>query len=548
MAQEEKLGSSDDPYPSTSRTAELDVAPPSVTPSWAAIDTAAKPRPCAPAVPHNSGAYPREGLAPVSWRDRYFPGVSDADWNDWKWQFRNRITTLAELDDFFPLADEDRAAVRDVLHEFRMGITPYYLSLIDPHDRRDPLYLQSVPTVEEFLNLRVGDEDPLAEDQFSPVPGITHRYPDRCLMVPTNSCALYCRYCTRKRIMEEGEAPLPKSALDPMIDYIARTPTIRDVIISGGDPLTFSTARIEELLRRLRAIPHLEIIRFGSRVPVTLPQRVTPELCAVLERYGPIWINTHFNHPREVTAEAAEACLRLVRCGIPVNNQAVLLRGVNDDPVVIRSLVHALMRARVRPYYLYHCDPVKGAHHFRTTVAKGIEIIENLRGHTSGLAIPTYVIDAPGGGGKIPVQPNYLLAYEQGRAILRNFQGRIFVYDDPVAGEAPKGPVVTTRPRFFVPDALNGDINVQRARTSAQNALAGLDPRLVGHVGGHGLGNGKPIFQNVMPGGRIAAQQAGLAKPLRGANGTNGKALPLAPPAPANGNGNGSGAGGGCGG
>jgi len=537
MGQEEKsLGSSDDPYPSTSRTAVLEVAQGSAsaghTPSWAAIDPLAKPRSCAPAVPHNSGAYPRADLTPTTWRDRYFPGVTDEQWGDWKWQFRNRITTLAELDAFFPLADEDRAAVREVLHEFRMGITPYYLSLIDPHDRKDPLYLQAVPTVEEFLNLRVGEEDPLAEDQFSPVPGITHRYPDRCLMLPTNSCALYCRYCTRKRIMEEGEAPLPKSALDPMIDYIKRTPTIRDVIISGGDPLTFSTARIEELLQRLREIPHLEIIRFGSRVPVTLPQRITPELCAVLEKYGPIWINTHFNHPREVTAEAAEACKRLVRCGIPVNNQAVLLKGVNDDPVTIKSLVHALMRACVRPYYLYHCDPVKGAHHFRTTVAKGLEIIENLRGHTSGLAIPTYVIDAPGGGGKIPIQPNYLLSYEQGRAIVRNFQGRIFVYDDPVADDAKKGPAVTQKPRFFVPDALNGDINVQRQRHSAQNALAGIDPRLVGHVGQNGFGNGKAVFNNVMPGGRIAAAQSGYVKP---STGVSFKTLAVVPSGPSTG-------------
>ncbi|HVY60148.1 MAG TPA: KamA family radical SAM protein [Planctomycetota bacterium] len=485
----------DDP-PSRSGTVELDIAPRQGAPSWSAPRLAAPPRPCAPAVPHNASAYPRPELAPVTWRERLFPDVADEQWNDWKWQFRNRITTLAELERFFPLAATDRDAVKDVLHEFRMGITPYYLALINPDDPADPLYKQAVPTVEEFLNLHVGEEDPLAEDQFSPVPGITHRYPDRCLMLPTNSCALYCRYCTRKRIMEEGEAPLPKSALDPMIDYIKRTPTIRDVIISGGDPLTFSTARIEELLQRLREIPHLEIIRFGSRVPVTLPQRITPELCAVLEKYGPIWINVHFNHPREVTAEAALACDRLIKCGISVNNQAVLLRGVNDDAVIVKSLVHALMRIKVRPYYLYHCDPVKGAHHFRTTVAKGIEIIENLRGHTSGLAIPTYVIDAPGGGGKIPVNPQYLLAYEQGRAILRNFQGRIFVYDDPVYEDnRPAAP----KPKFFVPDQINGDINVQHTLVNG-SALKNLDPKLVGHVGSTGVG--KPIFQNVMPTGK----------------------------------------------
>ncbi len=516
--EEKSVGSSDDPYPSTSRTVEVG-APPcqGKAPTWAPPRNAAAPRPCPPAVPTNPEAYPRPGLAPVSYRERYFPEIPDADWNDWKWQFRNRVTTLAELDRFFPLGEEERAALAEVLHEFRMGITPYYLSLIDPDDPRDPLRLQAVPTVEEFLNLHVGEEDPLAEDQFSPVPGITHRYPDRCLMLPTNSCALYCRYCTRKRIMEEGEAPLPKSALDPMIDYIKRTPTIRDVIVSGGDPLTFSTARIEELLQRLREIPHLEIIRFGSRVPVTLPQRITPELCDVLSKHGPIWINVHFNHPREVTREAEIACDRLLRAGIPLNNQAVLLRDVNDDPVVIRSLVHALMRIKVRPYYLYHCDPVKGAGHFRTTVAKGIEIIESLRGHTSGLAIPTYVIDAPGGGGKIPVQPQYLLAYEQGRAILRNFQGRIFVYDDPVYDQPAVA--ASQKPRYFVPDVLNGDINVQHARVNGA-ALKELDPRLVGHIGGNG--HGKPIFQNVMPGGRVANFKTLTVLPANGKSNGNG--------------------------
>jgi lysine 2,3-aminomutase len=531
--------SPDDPYPSSWLTAERRAR---IT-EWPEPRCEARGTPCAPAVNTNPGAYPRPDLFPTTWRERYFPGVPDEQWTDWKWQFRNRITTLAELERFFPLTADDRAALKEVLHEFRMGITPYYLSLIEPGNPRDPMWIQSIPTVDEFLNSRIGEEDPLAEDQFSPVPGITHRYPDRCLFISTNSCALYCRYCTRKRIMEEGEAPLPKSALDAMIDYIARTPTIRDVVVSGGDPLTFSTARIEELLARLRAIPHLEIIRLGSRVPVTLPQRITPELCAVLEKYGPIWINVHFNHPREVTREAEIACDRLIRCGIPLNNQAVLLRGVNDDPVVIKSLVHALMRIKVRPYYLYHCDPVRGAHHFRTTVAKGLEIIESLRGHTSGLAVPTYVIDAPGGGGKIPIQPQYMLAYEQGRAILRNFQGRIFQYDDPVLEDSK--PAGGMKPRFFVPDALNGDITV-RSRLAAEknegeesrngrgangngHALAGIDARLVGYLGANG--HGKPIFQNVVgpKNGNGNGHGAGNGNPLKAlaivaepANGVNG--------------------------
>jgi len=386
-----------------------------------------------PAVHVNQGAYPRAELAPVSYRDYYYPGVRDDEWHDWRWQFRNRVTTLAQLDRFFPLTTDERTALKEILHEFRLGITPYYLSLIDPQDPADPMRIQAVPSIAEFLDRNSGQEDPLGENQFSPVPSIVHRYPDRCLLIATNACALYCRYCTRKRIMHEGEAPPPRSVLQTAVDYIARTPAIRDVIVSGGDPLTWSTDRIEELLRQLRAIPHLEIVRIGSRVPVTMPQRITPELCAMLDRYGPIWINVHFNHPREVTADAARACDRLLRCGIPLNNQSVLLKGVNDDADTIRSLVHALMRIKVRPYYLYHCDRVHGAEHFRTTVEKGLEIIESLRGHTSGLAVPTYVIDAPEGGGKVPIQPQYLVSYRGGRAILRNFQHRVFDYLDPVS-------------------------------------------------------------------------------------------------------------------
>jgi lysine 2,3-aminomutase len=428
-----------------------------------------------PAAHLNGAAYPRPGLAPVSWRQHYFPDVMDADWNDWRWQFRNRIRSLDALDAFLPLSAAARGALKVVLREFRLGITPYYLSLIDPADPADPLRLQSVPSIEEAIYGDLGTADPLSEDEFSPVPGITHRYPDRCLLVATNSCALYCRYCTRKRIMEEGDAPLPKGAFDAMFAYIAKTPRIRDVIVSGGDPLTWSASRLQELLQRLREIPHVEIIRFGSRVPVTLPQRIDRELCAMLERHGPIWINVHFNHPREVTREAALACDRLLRCGIPLNNQAVLLRGINDDPAVIKALVHALMRIKVRPYYLYHCDPVRGAHHFRTTIAKGIEIIEALRGHTSGLAVPTYVIDAPGGGGKVPIQPTYLQSYKGGRAVFRNFQGRVFEYDDPE-----------------ITSPLDGNRSSKRASTPAPNkqTLAQIDERLVGYVGRNG--HGKP--------------------------------------------------------
>ncbi len=364
-------------------------------------------------------------------RAHYFPEVTDADWNDWRWQFRNRVTTLENLAQHLEVPQEEWQDRAEVLRDFRMGITPYYLSLIDKDDPDDPILRQVVPLAEENLFRAVGEEDPLGEEKFSPVPGITHRYPDRVLMVISNNCAIYCRYCTRKRTMYEGATP--DVELDRMIDYIARTPTVRDVIVSGGDPLNYSNAKLEQILSSLRAIPHLEIIRIGTRVPVALPQRIDEALCTMLAKYHPLWINVHFNHPRELTPEAAAACDRMSRAGIPLNNQAVLLKGVNDSLVVIKSLCQGLMKMRVRPYYLYQCDPVRGAEHFRTPISKGLEIMEGLRGHTSGLAIPTYVIDAPGGGGKIPVAPQYLLHYEreQGRAVLRNFQGNLYEYYEP---------------------------------------------------------------------------------------------------------------------
>jgi lysine 2,3-aminomutase len=364
-------------------------------------------------------------------RRYFFAAVGERDWNDWRWQFRNRITTLGGLAERLAFALPETQAGRALLHEFRMGITPYFLSLIDPDDRDDPLARQVIPAAVEHSDLSAGCDDPLAEEQYSPVPGITHRYPDRCLMVVSNSCAIYCRYCTRKRIM--GEDVVSDLDLDRMIGYISRTPAIRDVVVSGGDPLGFATDKLDRILGRLRAIPHVEIIRIGSRVPVALPMRVDAELTSMLARHHPLWINVHFNHPNEITPAAARACDRLSRAGIPLNNQAVLLRGVNDDEATMRALCHGLMQMRVRPYYLYHCDPVRGADHFRTTVARGVELIEALRGHTSGLAVPQYVVDAPGGGGKIPVNPQYVLGHDNGRTQLRNFQGRQFTTHDPEA-------------------------------------------------------------------------------------------------------------------
>jgi lysine 2,3-aminomutase len=366
---------------------------------------------------------------PLSVRNIFFPGVPEEKWDDWRWQFRNRITSLQQLANFIPVPEKHLPALQQVTRNFRLGITPYYLSLIDPSNSCDPIARQALPALEELLYQNMED-DPLHEED-SPVPGLTHRYPDRVLLVVTDTCAMYCRHCTRKRIMADG-APRHIN-LDQMIRYIAAHPDIRDVIISGGDPLMLPTSRLENVLARIRAIPHVEIIRIGSRIPCVLPQRIDAKLCEMLEKYHPLWINVQFNHPRECTDAAMRACDLLLRAGIPLNNQSVLLRGVNDDIETMRALIHGLLRMRVRPYYLFQCDPVRGSGHFRTTIARGLMLLEQLRGHTSGLSVPTYVIDLPGGGGKVPVGPRFMMHYNEraGRAILRNFQGRVFEYLDP---------------------------------------------------------------------------------------------------------------------
>ncbi len=371
----------------------------------------------------------------TSGRQRWFPEVPDAQWNDWTWQLRNRIRSFDELAQYLDPPVAEGWMRQALLRHFRMAVTPYYLSLVNPDDPEDPILRQAVPRAEEYLYRDFGEADPLHEEEHSPVPGLTHRYPDRALMVVSNHCAVYCRHCTRKRMMQSGAVPLVD--LQRMLGYIAEHPEIRDVVVSGGDPLTLGTQRLERILAGLRAIPHVEIIRIGSRVPVTLPQRITPELCAMLERYHPVWVNTHFNHPRECSPEAAQACDRLLRAGIPLGNQSVLLKGVNDDLETMRSLLHSLVRMRVRPYYLYQCDPVRGSEHLRTSLKTGIDIIEGLRGHTSGLCLPTFVVDAPGGGGKIPVGPEYLLSYDpaSGEATLRNFSGQRYSHRDPEASE-----------------------------------------------------------------------------------------------------------------
>lgn len=364
-------------------------------------------------------------------RAKLFPTVSDAQWNDWRWQFKNRFSSLNQLSKLLNIAEKDQKIWQQVLQNFRIGITPYYLSLIDLDNPNDPIARQSLPSLDEYMYRMVGEDDPLHEEEHSPVPGLTHRYPDRVLLVVSNTCAMYCRHCTRKRLMFEGA--VPRIELDRMIAYISKHTKIRDVIVSGGDPLTLPLRRLETILKRLRAIPHVEVIRIGTRVPCVMPQRVTTELADMISKYHPVWMNVQFEHPTECTVEASQACDILLRAGIPLNNQSVLLKGVNDDVETMRELIHRLLKMRVRPYYLFQCDPVRGAEHFRTTIQKGIDIIGGLRGHTSGLSIPTYVIDAPGGGGKIPVGPQYLLRYDQdkGVATLRNYQGKVVEYQDP---------------------------------------------------------------------------------------------------------------------
>lgn len=364
-------------------------------------------------------------------RAPFWQDIPAEKWMDWRWQMSHRLNTVDELAQVINLTDSEREALK-TNGLFRVDITPYFASLMDPDDIHCPVRKQIIPTSREIVPFQAMMEDSLAEDKHSPVPGLVHRYPDRVLMLVTTQCASYCRYCTRSRIVGDPTETFSRQDFDAQIAYIEQTPQIRDVLLSGGDPLVLAPKLLDMILGRLRAIPHLEIIRIGSRVPVFLPQRVTPELCEMLAQYHPLWMNIHVNHPKEITPELAAACDRLSRAGIPLGNQSVLLAGVNDSVHIQRQLVHDLVKMRVRPYYLYQCDLVKGAGHFRTSVSKGIEIIEGLRGHTSGYAVPTYVVDAPGGGGKIPVQPNYVLSQGAGKTVLRNFEGFITAYAEPL--------------------------------------------------------------------------------------------------------------------
>lgn len=373
-------------------------------------------------------------------RDRHFKPTpkaeiwkesTDKDWNSWIWQQQKRIKTMDQLAKVINVTEEEKQAFAASHEMFNMGITPYYASLMDPNDENCPIRLQSVPKAGELHIAPEDMEDPLGEERDMPVPGVTHRYPDRVLFYTTHNCAMYCRHCTRKRKVADPGTAASTKMLEDGLAYIERTKTIRDVVISGGDPLSNSDDRIEYILSRLRAMEHIEVFRIGSRNLVTLPQRITDDFVKMLKKYHPVIIHTHFNHPRECTQEAFDACARLADAGCMINNQMVLLKGVNDDAKIVKELNHKLLLMRVRPYYIFQCDMSQGISHFRTPVSKGLEIIEKLRGWTSGMAVPHYVIDAPGGGGKIPLLPNYVISHEGKKWTLRNYQGKQFDYFEP---------------------------------------------------------------------------------------------------------------------
>lgn len=356
--------------------------------------------------------------------------VAKSEWNDWRWQLRHRVTTLAQLEKLLSLTNEERLGVQLAGRHLAMAITPYFFNLIDANDPHCPIRRQVIPRIEEMTTAAWEMTDPCGEDEHMPVPGLVHRYPDRVLFLVTDRCAAYCRYCTRSRVVSGvGEQHL-ETDFSAAINYIREHPEVRDVLLSGGDPLLFSDERLEHILSQLRGIPHVEFLRIGSRIPIFLPQRITPELCAMLKKYHPLWLSIHTNHPKEATAEVRDACARLADAGIPLGNQAVLLRGVNDDVPVMKELMHKLLMMRVRPYYIYQCDLVKGTHHLRSSVRKGLEIMEALRGHTTGYAVPQFVIDAPGGGGKVPIAPGYVLAHDKQRVIVRNYEGKVFEYPE----------------------------------------------------------------------------------------------------------------------
>ena len=360
------------------------------------------------------------------WKD-----VDEAQWNDWRWQIANRVTTVDELSQVINLTDEEQEVIEKSLNQLRMAITPHYASLMDPDDRTCPIRLRAVPTILETELSPEDSADPLHEDVDSPAHGLTHRYPDRVLFLITDQCSMYCRHCTRRRMAGDTDKALPQSQIDEMLAYVRGNKGVRDVLLSGGDPLTLTTDKLEYIVARLHEIPHVEIVRYGSAVPVVLPQRITDELLSMMKKYQPVWLNTHFNHPKEMTAESREALAKLADAGIVMGNQSVLLKGVNDCPYIMKELVQRLVQNRVRPYYMYQCDLSQGISHFRTSLGKGIEIIEYLWGHTTGFAVPRFILDVPGGAGKTPIGPSYVLSRNERTTIFRNYEGVIAKYKEP---------------------------------------------------------------------------------------------------------------------
>jgi len=380
------------------------------------------------------------------WKD-----VSESDWNDWKWQLKHRITSVEQLQRYMPsLTPEEYAGATLANQRLALAITPYFFNLIDPADENCPIRWQVIPRIEETHTAPWEMGDPCGEDEHSPVPGLVHRYPDRVLFLVTDRCAAYCRYCTRSRLVSNATGYDFHPEFNKQIDYIRAHPEVRDVLLSGGDPLLFSDEKLEHLLRELRAIPHVEFLRIGTRIPIFLPQRITPALCAMLKKFHPLFVSVHSNHPRELTTEVRDALGRLADAGIQLGNQSVLLRNVNDNAEVMKAHVQKLLMCRVKPYYLYQCDLIAGSAHLRSTVRKGLQIMEQLRGHTTGYAVPQYVIDAPGGGGKVPVNPEYVLSRNGDGVVVRNYEGKIFEYP-----EGPDGtPAVPAPDRIEEPELV----------------------------------------------------------------------------------------------
>jgi len=363
---------------------------------------------------------------PSAWK-----GISEKEWNDWRWQLRHRVTKLEQLQEILQLIPEEIDGIKQSKGRLALAVTPYFVSLMDPGNPNCPIRRQAVPRIEECHLSKNDLVDPCGEDKNSPVSGLVHRYPDRVLLLVTDQCATYCRYCTRRRLVGSNERPITQGNFEEVLKYLRTHKKVRDVLLSGGDPLLLENERLEEILSRLRMIPHIELLRIGTRVPVTLPQRITVGLVRMLKKYHPLMISIHFTHPKEITDAVRRACNELADGGIPLGSQTVLLKGINDKPYVMKKLVHELLKIRVRPYYIYQCDLAMGTEHFRTSVATGIQIIEKLRGHTTGYAIPTYVIDAPGGGGKIPIEPDYVISKGKGKLVLRNYEGQVFEYPEP---------------------------------------------------------------------------------------------------------------------